>query len=323
MSALTLGRICPKIGEKIKRYLKVKQIPVKNLNKTSLVSIIFILILVLSAANIVHAVEVTATIPVNFAGPIVYDSGKGEIFVANWGSNTVSVISDNNNTVVATVPTGTNSVDQSHPIGVAYDSAKGEIYVVNSYPYTSGSGTVSVISDSTNTVLASIPVGDYPYYAAYDSGKGEIFVTNNEDYMVSVISDSTNTVVANVTLPYGSWGVAYDSAKGEIFVANQGGAVFVISDSTNTFVATVTLGRNFDSHCVAYDAAKGEMFVTNNGNDMVSVLSDSPITSRPTVLGFNSVGLILVVVAVVVVTLCAVALAVRKSTRTRSASKQI
>ena len=38
----------------------------------------------------------------------------------------------------------------SDPDGVAYDSAKGEIFVANG-----GSGTVSVISDSTNAVLAT------------------------------------------------------------------------------------------------------------------------------------------------------------------------
>ena len=64
---------------------------------------------------------------------------------------------------------------------------------------------VSVISDSNNLVVATVPLDDsIAPFGAYDSGKGEIFVTNNEDYMISVISDSTNTVVANVTLPEGA-----------------------------------------------------------------------------------------------------------------------
>ncbi len=72
----------------------------KNLKKIfSLVSILFTLILVLSAANMVHAIEVTATIPVgtNPEG-VAYDSGKGEIFVANSDSNSISVLSDSSNT---------------------------------------------------------------------------------------------------------------------------------------------------------------------------------------------------------------------------------
>ena len=64
-------------------------------------------------------VKVTATIPVgtNPEG-VAYDAGKGEMFIANYGSNTVSVISDSSNTVVATVPVGIE------PVGVAYDSGK-------------------------------------------------------------------------------------------------------------------------------------------------------------------------------------------------------
>src|SRR5713226_4342921 len=61
-----------------------------------------------------------------------YDSGKGEIFVANNGNNTVTVISDASNAVVATVNVGTG------PQGVAYDSAKGEVFVANQ-----GANTVS------------------------------------------------------------------------------------------------------------------------------------------------------------------------------------
>jgi YVTN family beta-propeller protein len=75
---------------------------------------------------------------------IAYDSGKSEIFVANW--NSVSVISDSTNTVVATVPVGISSG------GVAYDSGKGEIFVTNS-----GDNTVSVISESSGESQSPSP----------------------------------------------------------------------------------------------------------------------------------------------------------------------
>jgi len=40
--------------------------------------------------------------------------------------------------------------------------------------------SVSVISDTTNTVVATIPVGHSPYNIAYGSAKGELYVTNLE-----------------------------------------------------------------------------------------------------------------------------------------------
>ena len=250
---------------------------------------------------------------------IAYDSAKGEIFVANWGSNTVSVISDDSDSMVATVPMGTNILGAPHPIGVTYDPAKGEVDVVNSYPDTSGYGSVSVISDSNNTILDSITVGGYPIYTAYDSAKGEIFVTNSEDNFISVISDSTYVVVANIAFPfneaYGSWGIAYDSADGQVFIANQRGTVYVLSDSLNALVEAAPLGNNLGSDCIAYDAAKGEMFVTN-GNNTVSVLSVSPIASTSSAVPeFSTEVFILVLLVIVVVSVCAVASSIWKRTK--------
>ena len=99
--------------------------------------------------------------------------------------------------------------------------------------YGSGQNSVSVISDATNTVVATIPVGTTPYGVAYDSGTNQIFVSNHASNSVSVISDSTNAVVATVPVGTTPAGIAYDSVKGEIFVTNLGdGTVSVISDGS-------------------------------------------------------------------------------------------
>ena len=65
-----------------------------------------------------------------------------------------------------------------------------------------GTSTVSVISDSTNAVVATValPQGSQASNAAYDSGKGEIFVVDTGNDEVSVISGSTNAVVANISV---------------------------------------------------------------------------------------------------------------------------
>jgi YVTN family beta-propeller protein len=99
-----------------------------------------------------------------------YDSVKDEIYVANSGDNTVSVISDQSNSVITTITVGTA------PRGLAYDSSRGQIYVSN---YQSDS--ISVISDSTNSVVSTFDIEadkTAPAALAYDSGKDELFVTN-------------------------------------------------------------------------------------------------------------------------------------------------
>ena len=193
---------------------------------------------------------------------VAYDSEKGEVFITNSNSSSVSVISDTSNSVVATVPVG------SHPRGVAYDGGRGEVFVTN---YNSNS--VSVISDTSNSVVATVPVGTNPDGVSYDSGKGETFVANQASNNVSVISNLSNRVVA--TIPVGSepTGAAYDSGKGEIFITNAGSSsVDVISDANNSVVASVPVANPND---VAYDSGKGVVFVTTFATNDVFVISDA------------------------------------------------
>jgi len=148
-----------------------------------LLGLLFIVIVVLSAANAVHAVEVIATVPVG-TGPwgVAYDSGKGEIFVANHYDNTVSVISDSSNTVVATIPVGIE------PVGVAYDSGKGVIFCSGSNGH---NVTVWVMSDDTYAIVANLTLGrGSSYDVVYDSATGEVFVPDGRG-AVYVISDSS------------------------------------------------------------------------------------------------------------------------------------
>jgi len=200
----------------------------ENLKKTSAILILITIVLAMSAANTVHALGVTDTITVgNLPYGVAYDSIKSEIFVSNAGGivgeSTISVISDNNNTAVATIPTGEMP---SAAGAIAYDSGKNEIFVTHLIVQaTNTPSSVSVISDSTNTVAANIKVGNDPDGIAYDSGKSEIFVANLASNqaasgVLSVITDSNNTVVATVPVGDAPEGVTYDSSKSAIFVTN-------------------------------------------------------------------------------------------------------
>ena len=227
-------------------------------------------------------------LPTNCSGVgpmgVAYDSGMGEIFVTNYVSNNVSVISDANNTAVAVIHVG------GGPGAVAYDSGKGEVLVANY-----GSNDVSVISDTTNTVIATIPVGVEPVGVAYDSGKGEVFVANGNSNNVSVISDASNSVVATIPVGTGPVGVAYDSGKGEVFVTNYlSDSVSVISDASNKMVANIPVGINPGS--IEYDSGKGEVFVANSNSNNVSVISDAtnkvvatiPVGTEPGDVAYDS-----------------------------------
>src|SRR3954453_12530627 len=80
--------------------------------------------------------SVISTIPVG-SSPfgVAVDPNYGLVYVANAGSNTVSVIDPTTNTVVATIPVGNG------PFGVAINPFYGWVYMNNVH-----SDTVSVIS---------------------------------------------------------------------------------------------------------------------------------------------------------------------------------
>lgn len=272
----------------------------KNKKKFFLALGLMTLILALLGANSVHAIEVTATVPVGSSPTAaVYDSGKGEVFVADSGSNSVSVISDVNDSVVATIPLPSGSLS---PNDLAYDSNKGEILVLNNPGgvlsfFSSLSSTISVISDSTNTIVTTITLGfNNVVGICYDSNKGDIVVASqNPGGPVSFISDTSDSVVSTVLVGGHPQGIVYDSGMGETLVSTEGDTnswVSVIPDNSNTVVANVTV-ENVPLG-LAYDFGKGEIFAAsvpgpeldqlvnpNVGVYVISDQTDSVITSVP------------------------------------------
>jgi YVTN family beta-propeller protein len=173
---------------------------------------------------------------------------------------------------------------------LAYDTARGEVFVANH-----ASDNVSVINDTMNTVVATVPVPNGPSALAYDSATGEVFVTADNPDNVSVINDSTNAEVTTLAVGGTPNGVAYDSGKREVFVAIDGpNTVSVISDMTDAVVASIEVG--FEPTDVAYDSGKGEIFVTNSNSNSVSVISDTtntvvaniPVRSYPEGAAYDS-----------------------------------
>jgi len=77
--------------------------------------------------------------------------GADLAYIANQASNNVSVIDTAAQSVIATVPVG------SEPFGVAINPAGTRVYVANQ-----GGNNVSVIDAPAQTVIATLPVGSAP-----------------------------------------------------------------------------------------------------------------------------------------------------------------
>src|SRR3989454_9424696 len=108
------------------------------------------------------------------------------------------------------------------------------------------------------TVIATIPVGDYPFGVAYDSGNGYVYVANYNSNNVSIISGTT--VVATIPVGGGPSGIVYDGGNGYVYVANLvSNNVSVISGTNGFENGHVGNGPDGDG----YDRGDGYDDVTN------------------------------------------------------------
>ena len=118
-------------------------------------------------------------------------------YVANFGSNTTSVINTTTNIVSSTVTVGVN------PIGIAVNPTGTYAYATNY-----GNSSVSVINASTNTVSATVTVGANPVGIAVNPSGTYAYVANRGSNSVSVINTITNTVSSTVTVGVNPYGIA-------------------------------------------------------------------------------------------------------------------
>jgi YVTN family beta-propeller protein len=137
----------------------------------------------------------------------------------------------------------------------AFDPSNGDIYAP-------GAGAVSVISGTTNTVVATVPVGDSPTTATYDSSNGDVYVANTGSDTVSVISSMTNVLVATITVGDYPETPVFDSLNQDIYVPLiNPGNISVISGETNSVIAQIHISSTGSPFEPALDTANGDLYV--------------------------------------------------------------
>ena len=203
------------------------------------------------------------TLPGNFQGFQVYD--PIDVVYAQAGNELLVLGYYSHNVGFFNATTGQEAVivapdEPWYSTGMVYDPANGLAYVSDLDPANNG-GNVSVVDVGTRTLLAEIPVGQFPRAAAFDPANNEVYVPNEVSGDVSVISTTSNSVVG--TLGAGSYtmSVAYDSHNGYLYVANQGGNITVINPAMGKSVASISLSSLGYPMYDMYDASDNDLYV--------------------------------------------------------------
>lgn len=249
--------------------------------------------------------RVVATIGVG-TGPIglAYDAKENSVFVANIGSDNVSVVNATTHRVIATVDVGSGA----DPLGIAWDSANDTIFVGDQTGtnalFSCGCGNLSVISGSSNQLIATPPIYTYdptygvytgaafPWGLAYDTASNSVYITGEDaqDTLVSLESMQASTYVitfSGIYVDEPTW-IAYSPVTEEIYgIDGYGWDIFVVNGSTETR----TLAAGNYPFALGYIGAIASMYIANPYSDNLTVISRSDRNAGNVIIGLEIVDL--------------------------------
>jgi uncharacterized protein (TIGR03437 family) len=225
------------------------------------------------------AVSILAVVGIWSSSQAAY--AQGLAYVANFGSNNVSVIDTSSNTVIATVMVG------SQPQGIAVTPDGASVYVANC------GGDVFVIDTATNKVSTKFPAGACPTGVVITPDGTRAYVTLTNANSVAAIDTSTNTVMTKIPVGDAPSGIAMAPNGSHVYVANvgamaSGSSVSVIDTASNTVADTVGLG-NVGSVGVAITPDGSRVYVANAlGSVSVIDTSSNTVSDTVTVSGIGN-----------------------------------
>jgi YVTN family beta-propeller protein len=200
----------------------------------------------------------------------IFTDDNGMIYVANIGSNAVSVINSTKDEVVKIIylgaASGVISSVSADPetkmvyAGLSRDGMSGQILMINStnpgysnyiqvgptpsdmvfnsdtskiYVAKTVNGTVSVIDAKNNTRIKDISLGKLPSKIAINPNSNKIYVANLDSNQVSVINGTENKLLGDVSLPFNVADIAVNSKLNKIYAIGGNNKTLSIIDGTS------------------------------------------------------------------------------------------
>lgn len=210
---------------------------------------------------------------------IAVDPGRGRVYVANFGGNSVSVINSHNHTIVTTIGgiTGAN--------GLAFDPTHNIIWVSNY-----GSNRLTPIqanaSATSFTPLPGLNTGAGPWGVAYDPVHDFVYVANSRANSVSVINAASRTVVATLTGGFNQpFHLAANPVSGKVYVANFGGHSVSVLNGTSV-QRVVDLYDSSQPYGIAVDEVRDLVYVATVDTHRIVALGPIPNKGPDQFLGW-------------------------------------
>jgi len=228
---------------------------------------------------------------------MLVDDSDNKVYVANYHTFNVSVISTVSHVLFYTLPT------DADPIQVLADPPDDLVMVANSLYYGThddcpgpcpANGTITFYSASSDALLNTVQVGVQPNSMALSPLSDDLYVANLGSSNISVISTNQERLVGSINIP--SIELIADPTTGLVYSASGGisGTVSVIDSLNNTVVATVPVG-SFPLGLLL-DPWNGDLYVENQGSNSITIISTAtnraiavvPVPSQPGLMTLDS-----------------------------------
>jgi len=243
-----------------------------------------------------------------------------KLYVTNLMDSTVSVISPDTNSLLATInvgplPWGVVYASDTNQILVAQlgtsgisvidpvsDHMIGQINVQGAQRLllskdkhvlfiTSANGVLMSLDRVTNTITNFAQLASFPNGIALSGDGSRLFVVTDADATLSVVDASTLNVLATVLMPQFPRGVAVSPDGSKVYVASESGAVSILDANTYAVLATLAFPPNTNDVVFngdgskAYVAAGSQLSTIDTRTNTVSAVTPLPSYVNSVVLG--------------------------------------
>lgn len=177
--------------------------------------------------------------------------------------NQVHVLNGANDQEIATLTVGSPSIFIGTQSYLAVNQTTGKVYIADF-----NQDTLAVVDGTTNTIVATLAVGDGPSTVAVNEASNRIYVGNANDKTLTIVNGSTLRVEATLALPLAPVRLAVDEAVLRIYALSStpDSGIMVIADAINAngplTITSVTQGA---SGSVTVNANGSVTYTPNSG----------------------------------------------------------
>jgi YVTN family beta-propeller protein len=226
----------------------------------------------------------TAT-PYTTASPMAFDYNRTTVYAANPSTDSVSQLALNTTTGSFSANVTTITLEpHSAPLGMSfqyYGTTYKQDFVVNSGTSTltcPSTGSLSVITQASATLAATVCVGPTPVFAWIYKDQSKVFVLDNSENQIYVVNASSYQVTNTITVGAAPIKAAQSNTGQYVYVVNSGNgtvgssSISVINGQTETISNTVIPSAIGSCACSApiIDIAQDPNFNDTTANSQVN-----------------------------------------------------